>query len=322
MAQLTMSTQESFTFFQKDSRPVTPGTLSALVHLQRQELLTGLVAIAYPGEEQALLLFNLGAPFGLYYLADGVWRKIPSAHWNDIFSLSDGDAVVLPLSGNSLRILLLALESGAKSREEVSLRPAALVAYIEALKRQDAVSILRVRDDDFQGVIVFPGRKLPVQDMVLFSPSGVLVDASGLARLTTVGDRLIRVSKTEFDELPPFLQEYAFRVVFLSLSQSALKRFDEMAGDSLTESLGLEINQYASHQGWQIQFFGKFVSHRQFFSELGEATLVYRSLYKLIRHYLQRVVGAPLASSIVGEGVGHLPISYREVFERQNFIVG
>jgi len=317
-----MPTQESFTFFQKEARPVTPGTLSALIQLQRQELLTGLMAIAYPGEEQALLLFNLGAPFSLYYLADGIWRKIPSTHWNDIFSLSDGEAVILPLSGNSLRLLLLALESSTQPREELSLRPAALVTYIETLKRQDGVSLLRVRDDDFQGIAVFPGLKLPVQDVVLFSENGTQVDAAGLARLTSTGDRLIRVSKTDFDELPAMLQEYALRVVFLSLVQAALKRFDEMAGDTLTDSLGLELNQYASHQGWQIQFFGKHISHRQFFMELGEATTVYRSLYKLMRHFLQRVVGAPLASSVTSEGVGHLPSSYREIFERQNFIVG
>ena len=314
--------QEFFTFFQNERRPVSPGTLSALIQLQRQELLTGLVEVTYPGDEQALLFFNLGVPFCLYYLSDGIWRKIPSTHWTDIFSLSDGEALILPLGGDGLRVLLLALDSGADHREELTLRPAALASHIAQLKAGKSVTLLRVRDEAFHGVVIFPGRGLPVQDVILFSPRAVLTESPGLARLTGAGDRLLRITQREFEDVPIFMQEYAFRVAFLSITQSALKRFEELAGDILTESLGQEVNKYAYHQGWKIQFFGDHVSHRQYFAELSEAMLVYRSLYRLIRHYFQRVVGAGLASNIVSEGIGGLPEAYREIFERQNFIVG
>jgi hypothetical protein len=142
-----------------------------------------------------------------------------------------------------------------------------------------------------------------------------------LNRLVAAEDRLVRVSQVEFTDLPQFLQEYALRVAFLALTQPALKRFEELAGDVLTDSLGAEVNNYAFHQGWNIHFFGDRVSHRQFFQEMNEATLVYRSLYRIIRHYIHRVVGASLALNIVNEGVGRLPDAYRDIFDRQNFIV-
>ncbi len=295
--------------------------MGALIQLQRQDLLTGVVEVVYSGTEQALLFFNLGAPFALYYLADGAWRKIPSTHWTDIFSFSNGEAGVLPLGGDSLRILMMALEAGSSPSEELLLRPEGLTTYIEQVKARETATLLRLRDEQFYGLIVLPGKRIPVQDVAVFSPEGILTDSKGMTRLTAAKDELIHVSQVEFDGLPSSMQEYALRVVFLALTQPMLKRFDELAGDTLTESLDQEINSYAFHQGWKIQFFGDQVSHRQFFQELSEAFLVYRSLFRVMRHYIHRVVGASLAANIVNEGVGRLPYAYREIFERQNFIV-
>ena len=314
--------QTPFSFFQRERQAVSPGTINALIHLQRQELLTGLVEASYPEDEQALLFFNLGIPFALYYLADGIWRKIPTAHWNDIFSLSEGEASALPLGGDSLRLLLVALESGSVPVEELTLRPAGLPALIAEEKADKTATLLRVWDDAFQALFILPGRNVPVQDALVFSREGVLTESKALAYFSASQDRLIRASQIKIPDTPKIMDEYALRVAFLAITQSMLARFDELAGDTLTAMLGREVNSYADHQGWNIQFFGDRVSHRQFFQELAEATIVYRSLYRIIKNYVQRVVGGTLATNILNDGVRLLPENYREIFERQNFIVG
>ena len=86
------------------------------------------------------------------------------------------------------------------------------------------------------------------------------------------------------------------------------------------EALGQEVNRFAFHQGWKIQFFGSHVQHRQFFQNVPEATAVYRSLFRAVRSYAHRVVGASLADGMLNEGVARLPSAFRSMLDRQNFI--
>jgi hypothetical protein len=48
--------------------------------------------------------------------------------------------------------------------------------------------------------------------------------------------------------------------------------------------------------------------------------MVYRSLFRVIRHYIHRVVGESLAASIVTEGLGQLPVAYRDIFNQRDFL--
>jgi hypothetical protein len=312
--------QGTFPSFQKDRQPVSSGTLSALIQIQRQDLLTGLVDIAYPGDAQALLFFNLGTPFAMYFQEEGNWRKVPSTQWSDIFAQPRGEANVIPLGGDGLRTYIMALESVSGQIEEILVRSGGFAAHLEQVKARDSASLLRVREEAFHGLVVVPGQHVDIQDVLTFSPAGIQTEMKALTRLIGDQDRLIHVTQVEFPQFPQFMQEYALRIVFLALTEPALKRFEQLAGDVLVDSLGQEVNNYAFHQGWKIQIFGDRVMHRQFFQETGEATVVYRSLFRVIRHYIHRVVGASLAASIVTEGVGRLPVAYRDIFERQNFI--
>ncbi|MEW5938413.1 MAG: hypothetical protein AB1750_02015 [Chloroflexota bacterium] len=311
-----------FPFFQKDRRPVSSGTLGALVQLQRQDLLTGLVEVLYPGEAQTLLFFNLGTPLVMYVQSEGNWRKVPASQWSDAFAQPNGEASVIPLGGDSLRTCLMALESGQGESEEILLRPPGFAAHLAQVKARETASLLRVRDEAFHGLLVVPGGMVDVQDVLIFSSSGIQTDAKTLTRLIGEEDRLMRVTQIEFPQFPPFMQEYALRVAFIALAEPAMKRFEQLAGDTLMELLGQEVNKYAYHQGWRIQFFGAHVAHRQFFQDAGEAMVVYRSLFRAIRQYVNRVVGASLAASVVNEGVNKLPNVYRDVFNQRYFLAG
>lgn len=312
----------TFSSFPKNRQPVSSGTLSALIQLQRQDLLTGLVDVAYEDGSQALLFFNVGSPFVMFFQSDGNWRKVPSAQWTDIFARPGGGAAIVPLGGDALRLSILALEAGASQTEAILLRPTRLKAHMDEVQARDAASLLWVRDETVQGLILVPGRKVPIKDALVFSPSGLQTDGDALATLGGLEVQLLHISQYEFLEFPPFMREYALRVVFLALVEPALKRFEQLAGDTLVESLGQEVNRFAFHQGWKIQFFGEHVQHRQYFQDVGEATTVYRSLFRMMKQYAHRVVGASLATSVVNEGIGQLPAAFRDVFERQNFIAG
>ena len=310
----------TFSFFSNERQPVSSGTLSALIQLQRQDLLTGVVEIVYPGDVQALLFFNLGAPFTMYFYEEGNWRRVPSTQWNDIFAQANGQASIIPLGGDCVRTCIMALEAGQGQPEELLLRPAGFEEHLGRVKVGDSASLLRVRDEAFHSLMVIPGRGVNIQDVLIFTPSGIQTDAKTLMRLLGGEDRLIRISQIEFSQFPHFMEEYALRVAFLSLAEPALKRFEQLAGDTLVEALGREVNNYAYHQGWKIQFFGDRVVHRQYFQEAGEATVVYRSLFRLIRHYIHQVVGASLTSSILNEGLNGLPDAYRDILNQRNFL--
>lgn len=311
-----------FSSFPKTRQPVSSGTLSALIQLQRQDLLTGMVDVAYDDGSQTLLFFNVGTPFVMFYRGEGAWRKVPSSQRPDIFAQPNGKAAIVPLGGDALRMCILALEAGTADSEEILLRPGGFKKHVDEIQARDAASLLWVREEAMQGFILVPGRKVTVQDALVFSPSSILTDGEAIARLTGLEDRLLRISLFEFPDIPSFLREYALRVVFLILAEPALKRFEQLAGDTLVESMGQEVNRYAFHQGWKIQFFGEHVQHRQYFQDVTEATTVYRSLFRMMKQYAHRVVGASLATGLVGEGIGLLPPVYRDIFERQNFLVG
>ena len=276
-----------FHSFQANRQPVSSGTMNALIQIQRQDLLTGLVEVTYPGEMQSILLFNLGAPFALYHRTEDNWRKIPASQWGDAYSQANGEAAVIPLSGDGLRMCLMIFESGEGELEEVMLRPAGFAAHLETVKTREMASLLRVRDEAFHGLIVVPGGSVEVQDVLVFTPGGIHYDIKSLMRLIGTEDRLMRLTQVEFPNLPQFMQEYALRVAFLTLSEIALRRFEQLAGDTLVDLLGQEVNNYAFHQGWKIQFFGCRVVHRQFFQEPAEAIVVYHSLFRVVRQYFQ-----------------------------------
>ncbi|MBV6395723.1 MAG: hypothetical protein HFACDABA_01304 [Anaerolineales bacterium] len=314
------ATLETFASFPRHRQAVSSGALSALIQLQRQDLLTGLVDVMYGPAEQALLFFNVGAPFALFELREKRWRRVPPSQWSVSFARPDGEAAIVPLDGDALRLALLALETEPSQTETILLRPAGLKAHIGGLRPRDAASLLWVRHETLQAMIFVPGRGLSARDAVVFSPSGASSDEDAFSQLTGMSDQLIRISQIEYAGMPDFLNEYALRVAFLVLAESSLKRFEELAGDTLVESLGQEINRYAFHQGWKIQFFGGRVQHRQFFPSAPEAAAVYRGLFRSMREYAHRVVGGALAASMVREGLQSLPAAYREAFERQDFI--
>lgn len=312
----------TFSSFPKTRQPVSSGTLSALIQLQRQDLLTGLVDVAYGDGSQALLFFNVGSPFVMFFQTEGNWRKVPSSQWSDMFARPDGAAAVVPLGGDALRISLLAMEAGSAQTEAILIRPSGLRAHMAEVKTRDAASLLWVKNEAFQALILIPGRNIPIQDALVFSPSGMATDADAIAQLGKLDDQLLHVSQFEFLEFPSYMREYALRIAFLTLAEPSLKRFEQLAGDTLVESLGQEVNRYAFHQGWKIQFFGNQIQHRQFFRDTTEAATVYRSLFRAIRNYASGVVGAPLAASVVNEGLPLLPAAFRDVFESQNFVAG
>lgn len=312
--------QGSFSSFAKESQPVSSGTLSALIQLQRQDLLTGLVELTYSEGVQALLFFNLGTPFALYSYQGEHWRKVPNTQWNDVFAQPHGKASVIPLGGDGVRVCLLALESAQGRSEEILLRPGGFLELMKQVKARETVSLLRVRDEALHGLVVVPGRGLGLEDVLVFSPAGIQSDLKSLVRLLGDDDRLIRVSHVEFLPQSELMQEYALKVVFLGMVIPALTRFEQLAGDTLLESLGREVNNYAFHQGWKIQIYGNRVTHRQFFPEPGEALLVYRGLLRVMRHYIHQVVGASLAVNIIKEGVAQLSGTYLDAFQRGNFL--
>ena len=312
--------QGLFPTFQKDRQPVSAGTLSALIQLRRQDLLTGLIDVSYPNDEQVLLFFNVGTPFLMYFHTEGAWRKVPATQWTDIFSRANGLAATLPLGGDALRTCLLALESERDLTGESALRPQEFKSRLEQARSGERVSLFKVRDEALLGLVIVAGNKLPIQDAIVFSSDGLMNDARALTRLTASSDRTYQVSHFEFADMPVFMQEYALRVAFVALTQPALQRFEELAGDTLADSLGKEVSNYALHQGWRIQFFRDRVAHRQYFTGPTEAVVAYRSLYRVIQHYIHRVVGAALTTSILREGVSKLPGLYRAVYDQQNFI--
>lgn len=312
----------TFSSFPKNRRSVTSGTLSALIQLQRQDLLTGLVDVAYEDGSQALMFFNVGSPFVMFFQAEGNWRKVPSSQWTDMFARPDGSAAIVPLGGDALRISLLAMEAGTSATEAILIRPSGLRTHMAELKTREAASLLWVKNEAFQALTLIPGRNIPIQETLVFSPSGMATDADAITQLGKLDDQLLHVSQFEFLEFPSFMREYALRIVFLTLAVPSLKRFEQLAGDTLVESLGQEVNRYAFHQGWKIQFYGNHVQHQQFFRDELEAATVYRSLFRTIRTYANGVVGAPLAASVVNEGLALLPAAFRDVFESQNFVAG
>lgn len=300
---------------------VSSGTLSALIQLKRQDLFTGLMEVMYPNDSRAILLFNVGSPFALFLMDDTIAYKIHPDEWGDVFARQKGSASLLPLSGDGLRACLLVLEGGAETEEEVTLRPDRMEAYLAEVTADTAISLLTAHAQAFWGVMILPGSSMAVQDSLTFTDKGVFSDPRGLFNFAPSGDQLIRLTRRTFREVPQSLNEYALRVIFLSLAQAALERFEQLAGDRLVDSLGFEINNFAYHQGWKIQFFGKRLLHQQFFPSVEEAAQVYRSMFRQMGAYMQLVTGASLMSGILTDGVASLPVSYRALYENQNIIV-
>ena len=300
---------------------VSSGTLSALIQLKRQDLFTGLMEVMYPNESRAILLFNLGSPFALFLMDEAIAYKIHPDEWGDVFARQNGSASLLTLSGDGLRACLLVLEGGAETEEEVTLRPDRMDAYLAEVTSDSAISLLTAQARSFWGVMILPGNNLPVQDALTFTDKGVFSDPRGLFNFAPSGDQLIRMTRRTFRDMPVSLHEYALRVTFLSLAQAALERFEQLAGDRLVDSLGFEINNFTYHQGWKIQFFGKRLLHQEFFPSVEEAAQVYRSLFRQMGSYMQRVTGATLVAGILTEGLGALPASYRALYENQNMIL-
>jgi hypothetical protein len=312
----------TFSSFPSSRQAVSSGTLSALIQLQRQDLLTGLIDVAYAGGSQTLLFFNVGTPFAMFFRNEESWRKVPSSQWTEHYARPAGEAAIVPLSGDTLRLSLLALEAGTVQTEAIQLRPSRLIDHLEELRARNAVDLLWVKNGALQGLLLTPGWDVPLRDACIFTARGVQTAADAIARLSEMDDQLLQISQFEYPQLPGFLNEYALRVAFLSLIGPSFRRFEQLAGNTLTEALGQEINRYALHQGWKIQVYGDQVQHRQFFEGVSEATTVYRGLFRAIRNYTQRVVGATLSASVVSEGIKSLPAAYREIFERQNFLTG
>jgi hypothetical protein len=294
----------------------SPGFVEMLVQSRREELFTGLMRLHYASSETCVLTFLDGVQQNLYRCLEKSTEVVPRRSWSVIMDLPNASVSFMPLTIESMRLMLVAHESPIVRVEEQTPGTKGLAAHVGEWSASREPSILYIRTNSDARIYLISGISNPIIEGITFangSSSFSINDASFAAVLPPDVQAVIRYVG---DREHVSWQEHELRLAFNPLMRLLLSRFSELAGRMLTERLCERISTGLKEEGWNIKVSMNGVSNRQYFESLENSINVYVGMIRSFHEEASPAIGQRMAEGLYQEVLPKLDPYWRELILR------
>jgi len=281
----------------------------------RENKACGLIEIQAAPTQSILQLFAQGVAASAYLLEDGHSKPFQLINLSTVWNGSSAPIHVVEFPPYVGRLLWLALESPIVE----TLDFADKTALQETLARWQAEAfngVAQIFDAQTQSVFVIKdGKPLMEESFTLsgknFSPA---LPFDGLS------DSPLRLLTRRLQPSSQAYQCLALRLGVVDWSSHALSRYEELAGQRLTQMLQRNVQEICQPSQWNLSIENTRLRDEHFFSYAQTAGQAYRAVFMEVGAQMEQVVGGVLAQRILTETFNSVSQDTRAALELHRLI--
>lgn len=298
-----------------DKRAASPSEIQFMLKLFQQDLKSGLFDIAYSTDDKVLLLMNNGNLTCIYLVtADQVTRHSPSNLLTVLQGRQRGTIRVCDLKPSFFGGVRIIVEQSHISKT-IHLATFELSGIIQKLQTSSEPSFLHIRWPNAEGFVFIPGNNFSARQYAFLAEDKLSDSAAAVSMFSHWSEPECIVSQyTDSNDLEIW-KENNLQLGFSLLLEHCLRRYDDLAGHSLSVKMDDSINRLCSSHSFNIVIGNKTVDDVHIFDSATDAALAYRTIFELASRQMSQVLGARLFNDTVDSGLAALSEPLKQVLK-------
>jgi hypothetical protein len=292
--------------------------LESYVRACQEDNQTGFIEIGYPKGAYALfgLLMVRGQLVNAYRFDDPALR-LPESDWFEhaASSLPSFGLRTLSLTPHAMRLVKIMVEQYRGGRAQW-VHSGLLETTVAKWQESAKPVLLHLAWPGADGLAFLPGGGLPPHQTLFLAADQVQHSAGGMSALYGWKESQARLRVYTSQSNGPAWDEYLLHLAFAWQVSHLFRRFEELTGRLLVNTLVREMNFSASAHGWNITVSAHSLTDQALFPSPGQAWLVYQRLFEIISQHAELILGGDLLSMLLREAQNRLYAPYRAVYER------
>jgi len=295
-----------------DSRSASSGEIQFTLKLLQQDLKTVLLDILYPDDEKILLLMNGGKVSCIYLvIGDDATRYAPSS-LSDLLQGRDRATLrVCSLTPSSFGAVRTIIEQKNSSSTK-SLITADVSEMIQKWQTAPQPSFVHIQWPYAEGFVFIPGNNFSARQYAFLAEDKVSDSAAAVSMFSHWSEPECVISQYINNDALEIWKENNLQLGFSLLLEHALRRYDDLAGHSLSLKLEDSINRLCRSHLWNIVVRSATVDDVHIFDDSHDAAVAYHAIFDLVSRHIGQVIGSRLFSETVDSGLAGLSEPLRQ----------
>ncbi len=289
-----------FDFLETIAQDISPGYLSTLLRIHRDEEFDGLFHIRQQ-EEEILFFLCYGEIKLIYTYANSRWQPVTSTEQDSLIQRIRGDLRIFQCPSVALRLIRLYIENiNEIPARETDCSYEKIIPWIEDSFQKHGRGVVRFKGQGRQGLIL------------TYPDARSTMDIAGWNELSCHTGQMVfnmlQNPRTSFylayhplNFNSDAWREYLLTRAFQNFVQMLLLRFRTLAGQIMTGHVSEQLNVLCQRQRWKLQFREGVFFHEQFFKSPQEAQQAYQKLSAALLIYMGAVIGDALVRQSMRE---------------------
>jgi hypothetical protein len=181
-------------------------------------------------------------------------------------------------------------------------------------------SLVHIRWPNAEGFVIIPGNHFSARQYAFVSEDNQSDSAAAVSRFSHWFEPECIISQYIGDLEMEIWKENNLQLGFALLLEHSLRRYDELAGHSLSTKLQDALNRLSQAQSWNIIIANTSVDDVQIFETRKEAALAYRAIFDLASRHITQVIGSRLFNETVEMSLAGLSGQLRQALEDNNLV--
>lgn len=295
-----------------EKRSASSNEIQFTLRLLQQDLKTVLLDISYPTDEKILLLMNNGKVSCIYLVTgDQATRYSPSS-MSDLFQGRDRCTIrVCDLTPSSFGAVRTLIEQKDKPNTK-TLMTADVSEMIREWQAAPQPSFVHIQWPYAEGFVFIPGNNFSARQYAFLAEDKVSDSAAAVSMLSHWAEPECVISQYINNETLEIWKENNLQLGFSLLLEHVLRRYDDLAGHSLSLKLEDSINRLCHSRSWDIVVRSASVDDVHIFDSTHDAAIAYRTIFELVSRPIGQVIGSRLFHETVDSGLAGLSESLRQ----------
>jgi hypothetical protein len=294
-----------------DKRLVSSSEIQFMLKLFQQDLKTVLLDISYSAEEKILLLLNSGQLVCIYIVNGDQTTRYPASNLSELFQGRDrGTMRVCDLKPSFFGAVRTIVEQPTPSGTIFSTTE--ISGNIQKWQTSSKPSFVHLRWPNAEGFVFIPGNNFSARQYAFLAEDKISDSAAAVAMFSHWSESECVVYRyVENDDLAIW-KENNLQLGVSLLLEYALRRYDDLAGHSLSVKLEESINRLCRSNLWNIVIGNTTVDDVHIFDSSADASSAYRAIFDLVSRQMSQVIGARLFNETIDIGLDGLsePLRY------------
>ncbi len=195
-----------------------------------------------------------------------------------------------------------------------------LSEYIHKWETSPVPSFVHIRWPNAEGFVFIPGNNFSARQYAFLSEDKLSDAAAAVSMFSHWSEPECVVSQYMPDEDLAIWRENSLQLGVSLLLEYSLRRYDDLAGHSLSVKMDDSINRLCRSNSWNIIVGNMTVDDVHIFATLNDAASAYRAIFDLTARQITQVIGSRLFNETIEMGSAGLSMPLRKAINDHRLV--